>query len=196
MKLYTRTGDDGTTGLFDGSRVDKDHPRVTAYGEVDELNAALGLALASLPERAGGGAAAQSARWETLRQRLVQVQAELFTLGADLATPSAARQRAAVPTIGIEHVARLEQWIDEACAATPPLRGFVLPAGAEPACRLHLARTIARRAERSVIGLNRREPVGPDVLAYLNRLNDLLFAWARLANALGGVADVPWVRPG
>ncbi len=186
MKLYTRTGDDGTTSLFDGTRVRKDHARVAAYGDVDEVNGCIGLAIVSMPTTAG---------WNTLRERLTRIQSELFTVGADLATPTSARQRAAVPTVTDAHVATLEQWIDDACAASPPLKSFVLPGGCEQACRLHAVRATARRAERSVVSLASIEPISAHVVEYLNRLNDLLFAWARQANVLAGVPDVPWHAP-
>lgn len=186
MKLYTRTGDDGSTALFDGRRVDKDHPRVAAYGAVDELNALIGWAAAATAN--AGGAA-------LLRDRLTHVQRELFEVGSDLATPQDSKHRDKIPTVTAEQIARLEQWIDEACAAVRPLKSFILPGGGEAACRLHVARAAARRAERDVITLSHAEPIGPHVVPYLNRLADLLFAWARWGNALDGVEDVEWHPP-
>jgi cob(I)alamin adenosyltransferase len=180
MKLYTKTGDDGTTGLFGGARVSKDDPRVRAYGQVDELNAALGLVLASIQE---------SESQPILRQ----VQSDLFDLGAELATPP---PKAPASMIGAEHVTRLERWMDEACATVAPLRSFVLPGGGEAAARLHLARAICRRAERDVVALAREQTFRPMVIVYLNRLSDLLFALARAENRRAGIEDVPWTpRP-
>lgn len=182
MKLYTRTGDEGETSLFDGSRVTKDDARVAAYGDVDELNAVLGWVRA----QAGPG---------LIGQRVEAVQHEMFVLGSELATPpdSAASQR--IPHLGAEAVDRLETWIDEATAAVAPLRQFILPGGGESASRLHVARTVCRRAERSVIALSRRTAVPPIVVIYLNRLSDLLFAWARQANHEAGQPDILWTPP-
>lgn len=199
-RLYTRTGDDGTTALFDGTRVPKDHPRVIAYGSVDETNASLGTVVSAIGLMLGGagGSPAGSNAVSALRQlaeRLGCVQHELFEVGSDLATPLASGQRARVPAVTDEQVRRLETWIDEAVAAAPPLRKFVLPGGSEISARLHVARTVARRAEREVISLSRMEPVGAAVVPYLNRLNDLLFAWSRSANHALGVADVEWTPP-
>lgn len=183
MKLYTRKGDAGQTSLFDGRSVRKDDPRVAAYGSVDELNALLGWA------RAGGDDA-------DMGERLRTIQAELFCVGADLATPAdATSARARVPQIDEAAVRRLEQWIDEASDAAPSLRSFVLPAGAELACRLHLARTACRRAEREVVAAAADTDVNPRILVYLNRLGDLLFAWARWANHRAGTVDDPWTPP-
>ena len=179
MKIYTRTGDAGETALFDGSRVSKSDPRVDAYGHIDELNAMLGLA------RAAGVDPALDA-W------LNRLQRDLFALGAQLADPSskiAARVTKAV--LGPEDTARLEVWIDEAEAELPALRRFVLPAGVPAGAALHLARTICRRAERHIVGLG-AEAVDADLLAYVNRLSDLLFVLARLANARAGVPDQEW----
>lgn len=190
MKLYTRTGDDGSTGLFGGGRVGKDDLRVTAYGEVDEANAALGCVQAAV------GTAPCSddlkLRWN---QWLATIQAEMFEVGADLATPPDSPHRSKSPTVTAGHVARLEQWIDEAQAATPELRTFVLPGGSELAGRMHVARSVVRRAERAVVRLSRGEPIGEQVVPYLNRVSDLLFAWARWANQAAGVADVAWTPP-
>jgi cob(I)alamin adenosyltransferase len=186
LRLYTRTGDDGTTSLFDGQRVPKDDPRVEACGALDELNAHLGAAAAAV-RRAGVGPA-----WEALAGKIEQVQAELFTLGAEVATPAGSGREAQVPHCRAEHAARLESWIDEATAATGELRSFILPGGSDAACQLHVCRTVSRRAERRLVAL---AAANPQAIIYLNRLSDLLFAWARYANHLAGVADVPWVRP-
>lgn len=179
MKLYTKGGDDGTTGLFGGARVPKCHLRVTAYGEVDELNAALGVVVAKL-NHAG------------LADRLREIQADLFVVGGELAT--AAGQPPPV-VVNAAQAQRLEPWIDEADAVAPPLRNFILPGGTATAAELHLARTVCRRAERAVVALARQEAVNPAIVIYLNRLSDLLFALARMVNHQAGVADVEWRRP-
>jgi cob(I)alamin adenosyltransferase len=169
-RIYTRAGDAGETSLGDGTRVRKTDPRVEAYGAVDELNAAIGLALAA-------GPSAQTAAW------LVVVQNELFDLGADLSVPlGGERERLRVAQ---EQVDRLEEHCDVANAELEPLRSFVLPGGSELAARLHLARTVCRRAERRVLALAETEQVNPVALAYVNRLSDLLFILARAANADG-----------
>lgn len=181
MKIYTKTGDGGETGLFGGGRVSKDHPRVDAYGAVDELNAALGVA-ASVVEDGD------------LRQALETVQSELFVLGADLATPDGV-QSSAVVRLEDHHVAALEHQIDTWEESLPPLTSFILPGGTEAAARLHLARTICRRAERRVIALGHQEHMGDLPVRYLNRLSDWLFVLARTANARAGVPDRPWISP-
>ncbi|HKQ49567.1 MAG TPA: cob(I)yrinic acid a,c-diamide adenosyltransferase [Phycisphaerae bacterium] len=186
MKLYTKTGDDGGTGLFDGSRVRKDDLRVEAYGTIDELNAWIGLTICAI------GQAAEREKFDDLHMRLTQVQAELFTLGAELATPAAAAQAKKIPHVAPEQSHRLEQWIDEAAAAASPLKTFVLPGGSPLAAHLHLCRTVSRRAERRVVTLAGQTPINPEIIIYLNRLSDLFFAWARMANHFVGVADVPW----
>ena len=180
MKIYTRTGDEGTTGLFGGRRVPKSDPRIECYGTVDELNAALGLA-------AAGGVA------PALAGKLAKVQDELFVIGAHLATPpDDTRRLARVPDLDGGAVARLEAEVDEADAALAPLRSFILPGGSEPAARLHLARTVCRRAERLLVAFAAEHPVEPVVLQYLNRLSDWLFVQARWCNHHAGVPDVPW----
>lgn len=178
MKLYTRHGDDGTTGLFGGQRVDKDSLRVTAYGVVDELNSALGLARCACSH-------------EELTAIIDRVQPELFVLGANLCLP-AGKTSKHVPPLTDQHVAELEQWIDAVCGPLPEMRYFVLPGGCELAARLHVARTTCRAAERAVVSLSHAEPVQAPLVQYLNRLSDLLFAMARRANQLEGVEDVPW----
>lgn len=176
MRLYTKGGDKGETGLIGGTRVPKDHLRVTAYGEVDELNAAVGWAVVACDD-------------EDLLRQLQKIQAQLFVLGSELADPGSGK---ATPAITDGDTALLEGWIDSACDAVEPLRLFVLPGGTELAARLHLARAIGRRAERGVVSLSREEELRPGVIRYLNRLSDLLFAWARLANARANVADIVW----
>jgi cob(I)alamin adenosyltransferase len=186
MKIYTRTGDRGETGLFGGKRVAKDDIRVEAYGEVDELNALLGTCVARV--EADGDA--------EMAERLRAVQGDLFALGAHLATPApedGGRANDHIPPLPGERVAEMERWIDEAEALNPALRNFILPGGTETAARLHLARTVCRRAERRVIALARGARVEPEVVIYLNRLSDLLFTLARSANRRAGTQDVPWV---
>lgn len=185
MKIYTRTGDRGDTGLFGGGRVPKDDARVEAYGAVDELNAVLGLAIARLREDDE----------QQIAARLETVQADLFSLGAHLATPSAehgGRATAHLPDLPDRRVAEMEGWIDEAEGELEPLKVFILPGGGESAARLHHTRTVCRRAERRVITLARDVRLDDLVIVYLNRLSDLLFTLARLANRRTGTDDVPW----
>jgi cob(I)alamin adenosyltransferase len=180
-KIYTRTGDGGDTGLVTGDRVGKDHVRVAAYGDVDETNAALGLARL----HAVGDA------W--LDAVLARIQNDLFDLGADLATPEQEGLQALRITPG--QVSRLETEIDAMNADLTPLTSFVLPGGAAAAAYLHLARTVSRRAERNAVALSRTEAVNAPAIAYLNRLSDLLFVAARRAN-LNGAGDVLWTPGG
>jgi cob(I)alamin adenosyltransferase len=177
-KIYTRTGDGGSAGLVDGSRVSKASLRMAAIGEIDEANAAVGVAIAAL----GGG---------EVGYRLLQVQNELFDLGADAATPG--EVEGALRMIPGQ-VARLEAEIDEMNAALEPLTSFILPGGSPAVAALHLARTVVRRAERAAVALNESEPLNPHLLAYLNRLSDHLFVAARFVAARGG-GDVLW-QPG
>jgi len=181
VKIYTRTGDSGDTGLFGGGRVEKDALRVEAYGAVDELNATLGLAAAAgLP----GDLAPLAAR----------LQIELFELGADLATPADTSARSEqVVRIDENHVANLEQDIDRCEAELEPLTSFILPGGAQAGAALHLARTVCRRAERRAVTLAREEPISATVVPYLNRLSDLLFVMARLTNARAGQPEQKWL---
>lgn len=185
MKLYTKSGDDGSTGLFGGGRVAKDDPRVEAYGTVDELNATLGLAVA-----AANGAAPLMIR---LREILTSIQSRLFDLGADLATPADSAHADRIARIEVSHVAEAEAWIDEVDGGNVEMTHFVLPGGTELAGRLHLARTVCRRAERAIVTLRATAPVSDPALAYVNRISDLLFAMARRANLAAGVPDVPWL---
>lgn len=188
MKIYTRTGDAGDTGLFGGERVPKDDARVEAYGTVDEANAALGLARALLRE--GGGRDHDEA--ERLDHDLGALQSLLFDIGADLATPHGARQRAYVRAIDEQDVALLEAWIDRYDAEIPPLRQFVLPGGTSASGALQVARAVVRRAERQSVTLARRTEVGAYLVPALNRMSDLLFTLARVANVRAGEAEVPW----
>lgn len=178
MKIYTKKGDAGETSLFGGQRVPKDDSRVRAYGDVDELNAALGFAAALDP------AEFESATVQT-------IQRDLFSIGAELATPHPAkvRERAA---LNAEQVTTLEQLIDKYEATLPPLKNFILPGGTVKAAALHLARTTCRRAERSVVTLAREQQINPLIIHYLNRLSDLLFVLARVVNKQAGRADITW----
>jgi cob(I)alamin adenosyltransferase len=180
MKIYTRSGDDGSTGLYGGSRVSKSDPRIDCYGTVDELNAAVGLAAV---------VAAPS-----LRGALQQVQSELFVIGSDLATPAGVPRPTGLPALPPASIERLEAEIDIAEASLQPLRNFILPGGCEAAARLHLARTICRRAERLLVSLAAEQPVDATLLKYLNRLSDWLFVQARWSNHAAGVEDIPWSR--
>lgn len=194
MKIYSRTGDDGTTGLYGGERVAKSDPRVGAYGAVDEANAALGLARSLLgTERGPADSAAESAAVGRLDAVLGEIQNALFEVGADLATPLSSRQRSALVAIAPSDAAALEAIIDRYQETLDPLANFILPAGHPSASALHLARTVVRRAERLVAGLDPAS-VNPAVAVYLNRLSDLLFVLARAANSLHGRVDVPWSR--
>lgn len=185
MKIYTRTGDDGGTALFGGGRVRKDNIRVEAYGSVDELNAVLGWTIVQVETPIS-------------RSRLESIQHDLFTLGAELATPPArdGRKRPDTPIMPDGRVGEMEGWMDEADATLPELRAFVLPGGVRGAAALHVARTVCRRAERAVVTLAGEEDVPEEVVTYLNRLSDLLFTFARLENATAGAGDVEWQKPG
>jgi cob(I)alamin adenosyltransferase len=178
MKIYTRTGDTGETSLFGGTRVSKDDPRVEAYGEVDELNAHLGLARASAPDA-------------EIDAELVQLQRDLFALGAQLADPRGRiADRSAKAQLGDDDVARIEQLIDRLEAGLPPLRHFVLAGGTPCASALHVARAVCRRAERAMVALD--PAVDPVLLQYINRLSDLLFVLARTANQRAGATEAIW----
>lgn len=173
-KITTRTGDDGTTGLGDGSRTPKDAPRVQAMGDIDELNSALGAVLAeTLPE--------------AVREALAAVQNDLFDLGGEVCIPGRVAMTEA-------HVGKLEAAIGALNATLPPLKEFVLPGGNRAAAAAHLARTVGRRAERSLVALRRHEPVSAASLQYLNRLSDLLFVAARIINRAAGVPEPTWRR--
>ncbi|MFN0060969.1 MAG: cob(I)yrinic acid a,c-diamide adenosyltransferase [Myxococcaceae bacterium] len=179
-RIYTRTGDKGETGLFGGGRVSKGDDRVEAYGEVDELNACLGLALSfDAPD--------------AMRAELSRIQEELFTLGAVLATPKGAATEAHIPKVEPSWGGRMEKLMDTYAELLPPMTHFILPGGSRAAAALHVARTVCRRAERSVVRLSQKSAVDADVLVYLNRLSDLLFMMARAANQAAGVQDVLWI---
>ena len=181
MKIYTRTGDDGSTGLFGGGRVGKSDQRIECYGTIDELNAAIGLAAAVIQS-------------DDLLQSLREIQHELFNIGSHLATPPESSSAARLPPLEESIISRLEVEMDRADEQLPKLKQFILPGGTEAACRLHMARTICRRAERRVVALAMDRPVSNVIVRYLNRLSDWLFVMARLANLRGGVEDVPWKK--
>jgi cob(I)alamin adenosyltransferase len=180
VKIYTKTGDAGETGLRGGRRVPKDDARVAAYGAVDEVNAAIGFAGALDPTTFEG-------------PLLDTIQRDLFTIGAELATPDPAQPpKAPSAPIGAAEVEALERAIDRNEQRLEPLAQFILPGGVPKAAALHVARTVCRRAERRVVGLRRQAPVSPAILQYLNRLSDLLFVLARTANLAAGRPDIPW----
>jgi cob(I)alamin adenosyltransferase len=168
MPLYTRTGDDGTTGTYGGGRIEKNSARIHAIGDIDELNAAIGV---------------------VQDVALLQLQSLLFDVGADLATP---KENDQVRRIDMDDIAFLESWIDTADGQNEKLKVFILPGGCAASAQLHLARTVCRRAERSVITLTQQNGCSSEILVFINRLSDLLFALARLANKQAGVEDIPW----
>jgi cob(I)alamin adenosyltransferase len=174
-KIYTRTGDDGTTGLANGERVDKADPRVAAFGDVDETNSALGLLLAE-PELP-----------QAITVSLTRIQHELFEIGAELSLPG-------YRTIAAEHVAQLERDLDSLNEDLPPLKEFILPGGTRAAAVCHLARTVCRRAERSAWEASKLTELNPELLRYLNRLSDLLFVMARTLARLNGGQEILWRR--
>ncbi|MEQ8742107.1 cob(I)yrinic acid a,c-diamide adenosyltransferase [Parasphingorhabdus sp.] len=185
-KIYTKTGDDGTTGLVDGSRIAKNDPRMAAIGDVDELNSALGVAICEITD-------------DALIQELRDIQNDLFDLGADLATPAEAGDDFApsemILRIVPSQVERLENRIDAATASLDPLTSFILPGGAKAAAAVHLVRAIARRTERTCVAAAMTMPLNPQALAYINRLSDYLFVLGRLLNN-GGKDDILWVPGG
>jgi cob(I)alamin adenosyltransferase len=189
QRIYTGTGDEGDTGLFGGGRVAKSHPRVAAYGAVDELNAVIGWALSQAHDTA-------------IVERLALLQPDLFAIGAHLATvgrPGA--QRPKLPPLPEPRIAEIEQWIDEADAELPELRAFVMPGGSPGGAALHVARTVCRRAERAVVRLARsagesadpQSSVEASIIVYLNRVSDLLFVWARRENRQAGANEEQWL---
>jgi len=182
-KIYTKTGDDGTTGLVDGSRIAKNDPRMAAIGDVDELNSALGVAICEITD-------------EALVQTLRIIQNDLFDLGADLATPAVDRDDFApsemVLRVVPSQVERLEKAIDAATAELDPLTSFILPGGAKAAAAIHLVRAVARRTERTCVAAGRDMSINPQALAYVNRLSDYLFVLGRALNN-GGKDDILWV---
>ena len=181
MKIYTKTGDGGDTALFGGGRIGKEDIRVEAYGQVDELNAVLGMA--------------RSEGHSSMDALMQSLQDQLFTVGSVLATPAGSKAEKAIPKIKAEWITAMEQAIDGFDAQMEPLTSFILPGGTKAASVLHLARTVCRRAERRTVPLMRAGKIGPVVIVYLNRLSDLLFTMARFANFKASVKDVPWQPP-
>jgi cob(I)alamin adenosyltransferase len=185
VKIYTKTGDGGETGLFGGSRVSKADPRVAAYGDVDELNAHLGFARATL----------LAADDTELAVMLEQIQRDLFAVGARLADPGhKIADRVTKAAVSPADITRLEGWIDAMESALPPLRRFILAGGSQPGAALHVGRTICRRAERAMVALlaGDKDAFEPDLLIYVNRLSDLLFVMARRANQRAGTPEIEW----
>lgn len=174
-KIYTRTGDDGTTGLGDGSRIDKDHIRMTAIGTVDEINSHIGVLRAELAED------------DAYQNLLSQIQHDLFDLGGELAVPG-------YTMITAKRITELETSLDELNSALPPLKNFILPGGNKPAAQCHLARVVCRRAERCLVSLNREATINDSARQYLNRLSDFLFVMARLLATKDGGKEVLWLQ--
>ncbi len=180
MKIYTKTGDKGETGLIGGTRVSKSALRVEAYGEVDELNAVLGNARARVTD-------------QTINDCLLDIQRDLFAIGAQLADPRGqVEKKAEKAAVNEGRVKELEALIDRYDSMLPPLRSFILPGGTETGAILHLARAVCRRAERRMVALSQEAPLTPVLLAYINRLSDLLFILARAVNREAGVEEIPW----
>jgi cob(I)alamin adenosyltransferase len=182
MKIYTKSGDLGETSLWGGGRVMKSHPRVNAYGTLDEANSMLGLALSFIPNEES-----------LIHERLIRVQNELFQVGSELATHFGAKN--SCPFVGEPEIERLESEIDEMETSLPALQNFILPSGGSAGSALHLARTIVRRSERECVDLSHNEPIRPEVIQYLNRLSDYLFVMARRVNQLMGQPEAKWIPP-
>lgn len=182
MKIYTKTGDEGETGLIGGRRVSKADPRIVAYGAVDELNSTIGLAISFLQTKK---------QFSDLAEILVQVQNDLFVVGSDLADPSFPKA-GKTPRVGEKMASALEPVIDRFESELEPITFFILPGGSEEASLLHQARGVARRAETAVVSLSNYQSINPAIVVYLNRLSDMLFMAARLANKRLGVPDVAW----
>lgn len=180
MKIYTKTGDKGETGLFGGERVSKSDPRIEAYGTVDELNATVGVALAALEGR--------------YTEELQRIQSDLFNVGAELAARPGSGKAAQTVLLEKERIGWLEQEIDKHEASLPALRNFILPGGSPGAAALHLSRTVCRRAERAIVSLAAKESVRGVLIEYMNRLSDYFFTLARLANQDSGIKDVEWKK--
>lgn len=199
MKIYTRTGDNGTTGLFGGPRVSKDHARIEAYGTVDELNALLGCIRGGLETACGErtGLAKAAVLLRKFDDCFVLIQHELFSLGAELASPRPDEFHLRV--IGAQHIERLEGWIDDSENRLPPLKQFILPGGSPLAAQIHVARAVCRRSERRLITLAEsaglETPISTELIIYLNRLSDWLFVVARDVNRVLDCGDQPWIKP-
>jgi cob(I)alamin adenosyltransferase len=181
-RIYTRTGDEGTTGLVGGERVKKNSIRVNAYGDVDELNSYLGLCVTIASDKS----------FATILEKLTVIQNELFDLGSELASPGSLGGPG-IPTTTADQVARLEAWIDQLNEGLPTLQSFVLPGGSLLNAHLHIGRTICRRAERTILELHETEPVPTHLRHYMNRLSDLLFVMSRAAASLEGKKEILWV---
>ncbi|MCE1189274.1 MAG: cob(I)yrinic acid a,c-diamide adenosyltransferase [Ignavibacteria bacterium] len=179
MKIYTKTGDGGTTGLFGGRRVEKDHQRLNAYGSIDELNAFLGLSMV----HAAAPMTREVTNW---------LQNTLFVAGADLATPFEANSH--IDRLGQEAISKAEEYIDAVVIEIPELSNFILPGGTRSAAALHVARTVCRRAEREIFTLSKTENINPNILIFVNRISDLLFVLARYENFFQHVSDVNWEK--
>jgi cob(I)alamin adenosyltransferase len=188
MKIYTKKGDDGSTSLLGGQRVKKSHARLDSYGTLDELNSALGVAVATLKSAI---TKPQEAEFAVLQAELLQIQNLLFNIGSALAVVDEA-WKAKIPKVNADHVICLESRIDEWTAILPPLKNFILPGGHIVASHLHLARAISRRAERLAVALHEQNPVEVHILSYLNRLSDFLFVAARFVNLKFGISDIEW----
>jgi len=182
MKIYTKTGDKGETGLFGGERVSKNSPRIEAYGTIDELNAFIGLAVTEVKDK-------------SVKELLLKIQNQLFTVGSDLATPDTEKnKKLSVERTPADYFIDAEKAIDFYNAKLDDLKSFILPGGSKSAALLHVCRTIARRAERAVVALNSTVKIGDNILIFLNRLSDLFFVLSRYENAVTGTPDVEWKK--
>lgn len=196
MKIYTKGGDRGTTGMLDGRRLSKADTLIVATGTVDELNATLGVAIAALrcETTMQSASSAITPPGDQLRDHLLALQPDLFAIGSHLSAPVVAgRGRPRLPRLPVDRVAEMERWIDEADAVLPPLRKFIMPGGSPVGAALHLSRTVCRRAERAVVALAEDAGVATEIIVYLNRLSDYLFVAARLANHAVGQPEVQWL---
>jgi len=204
VKIYSKTGDSGTTSLFGGKRVEKNSARIEAYGEVDELNSLIGLIISDLQQysssergesRSGSrpDSVKTSTGWQAriiIKKKLLRIQSELFVLGSDLATQNEAKLK--VPRVKKSFLTRLEKEIDSWSVSLPQLRNFILPGGGKVGSKLHLARTVARRAERTIVDLVNQEKINSSILPYINRLSDWLFVLARHVNKLENISEKVW----
>lgn len=191
MKIYTKTGDDGTTGLFNGQRVEKFNDRVEAYGTIDELNSIIGIAISFLKS---SNQAQNSNHKSELLSNLSTISNLLFNLGSDLATPLNPKPKFEVPRITNEQVELIENWIDKYDESLEKLSYFILPGGSNSSSFLHQARTVCRRAERQIVKLSKEEELNPNSIIFVNRLSDYLFTAARFANFYENLADVRWEK--
>jgi cob(I)alamin adenosyltransferase len=192
MKIYTKTGDDGTTGLFNGERVTKYNDRVEAYGTIDELNSILGIAISHLNN--SKIEEINSPHKENIKTHLTQISNLLFNLGSDLATPLFPPPKFDVPRITVDNITILENWIDDYDTNLEKLRAFILPGGGLSASFLHQARTVCRRAERQIVKLSKDVELNPNTVVFVNRLSDYLFTAARYSNFIEGIEDIFWVK--